>query len=308
MKCVPASLLLCLLLPVSAAARTPVVELVVDETTFVMDAPDGMGGYVRAASEVVSDHWARVRRELGAPAGRRITISIERNNDDWFIRNDVPSVPPEWAAGLALPWADTILLFPGNPEWDSTLVHELAHLAVDFASGERGVPRWLNEGIALNTAGQASFERAQTFARSAATGGLFDFQDISGGFPASSAQADVAYAQSYQLVADLKRDFGEGVVRRILSSMGEGNDFATAFHRVTNTDFDAYSQAWRDRLVTKSNLAPLALIGGIAWCLVMVAVFAAYRARRRKQRAHLAEMERRERKLFPADPDDTIFG
>lgn len=301
-------ILLCLWMPAVASARTPVTELVVDETTFSIDAADGMGGFVRAAADVVNAEWARVRRELGAPAGRSVTISIERNNDDWFIRNNVPSMPPEWAAGLALPWADTILLFPGNPEWESTLVHELAHIAVDFAAGEHRVPRWFNEGTALHTAGQATFERAQTFARSAAADGLFDFQDISGGFPASGAQAEVAYAQSFQMVADLKRDFGPDIMARLLAAMSDGTDFSTAFQRTTGGAFEDYVRAWRERLVSDTNWAPIAIAAGVAWCLVMVAVFAAYRARRRRTRARLAELERRENELFPTDPDDMTFG
>ena len=54
--------------------------------------------------------------------------------DDWFAREGIPSQPPEWASGLTIPSRMTVLMAPANPEWERTLAHELAHIAVALAA------------------------------------------------------------------------------------------------------------------------------------------------------------------------------
>ena len=68
--------------------------------------------------------------------------------------------PPAYAVGVAYPALGLVLLTLSAPDtWerpdlDRVFIHELAHVATHRAAGGNGVPRWLDEGIAIHVAGE----------------------------------------------------------------------------------------------------------------------------------------------------------
>jgi hypothetical protein len=148
---------------------------------------------------------------------------------------------PQWAAGaydgkirVPMRGASTNLR-----ELDRVLAHEFVHALIRNLT-DRGVPAWLNEGLAAALE-QDDLAWAETRARKAST--LPTLADLQTGFGRfSGAQAQLAYATSALAAARLLQMAGGPAITNLLRDLGAGVDFETAFeHRIQQSfaDFQA---------------------------------------------------------------------
>lgn len=296
--------------PASAAERrSDAIEVVVAESSFVIDAPARMHPFVGQAAAVIEANWEEVALRTGAPAGERYSVHVEYRMDDWFVREGMEPRTPEWAAGLAIGSMRTVLLAPGNPDWERTLVHELAHLAVAVAAGHRAVPRWVNEGWAVELAGQFDLERASALLQAGLLGNYLDFEVIERTFPRGGNTVQLAYAQSTSAVRFLLRRHGDDIIARTFEQMRTADqDFHRAFLEVSGESLGEATEAWTDWARARFRWAPAATGGGLVWGgMALLAVFA-IRRRRKQNRDRLERMGRSEGGIFDIDPDDATFG
>jgi len=148
---------------------------------------------------------------------------------------------PEWAAAAY----DGIIRVPMRgalekpEELDRVLSHEFTHALVRSLAS-RGVPTWLNEGLAsaLETGDLTWAEK-----RMGLTAGRVSLGALVSGFGRLTGdQAQIAYAASALAVRRLLEEAGGFAVANLLRDLGEGIDFETAFlHRIQRSfaDFQA---------------------------------------------------------------------
>lgn len=304
-----AGVLLALAWPSSADARTEPLVVVVAETAFSVDAPDGMERFAQQAADVIVEHWEPIAAAAGAPEGREITVAVEHEIADWFERRNEPARNPEWAAGLALLGRDTILVKTANPEWRATLRHELAHVAVDLADGDQRAPVWFHEGFAVASAEQWSLERAGTMIRAGLSGNFYAFSELENGFPPASSSAGLAYAQSFHFVRFVRERYGEHVFRDILTRLREGGEgWADAFEAETGVALTTVVSDWEAAIQSRYKWAPATLGGGGGWGLAALIGILAWRRKKRVAAERLASLQQSEAAAYGRDPDDEIFG
>lgn len=281
---------------------------------FAVDAPSEMHRFAVLAADVVRDSWPSVADAAGitdvAPErGSEITVSVEREIDDWFERRDVPPRNPEWAAGLAIYSESAVIVRSANPEWESTLAHELAHMAVDIATGGRRVPRWFNEGFAVATAEQWSIERATTMIAAGVSGNFYDFDELTPGFPAAESSAGLAYAQSFHFVQYITRHYGSDVFVRIMRALRTTEvDWQGAFEEATGTPLSEVEAKWAAHVTTRYKWVPAIGGGGGAWGAIAGLSLFVWRRKKRAANERLAALAASEARLYSPDPDDETFG
>jgi hypothetical protein len=139
---------------------------------------------------------------------------------------------PSWAAAAY----DGIIRVPmrgalDNPtELDRVLSHEFTH-ALIRSLAPRGVPTWLNEGLAtaLET-GDLDWAEKQVAAQSASV----PLRALQSGFSRLNGdQAQLAYATSALAARRLIEEAGGFAIANLLRDLGDGVDFETAFlHRI----------------------------------------------------------------------------
>lgn len=288
--------------------RSPFVSVEVAGTVFDVDSPEYMARFRDEAASVVEAHWAPIAAAAGAPSGARVEVAVEEDIAQWFERRGVPPRNPEWAAGLALLDRDVILIRTANPEWESTLRHELAHIAVGLASGGQRVPVWFHEGFAIATAEQWSLERAGTMIRAGLSGNIHPFAELRDRFPPTSSSADLAYAQSFHFVRFIRQNYGEHVFRDILSDVREGMAWSAAFEARVGRPESVVVADWERYVKGRYKWAPATLGGGGAWGLAAGLMLVGWRRSKRRSKARLEELEAREKQVYASDPDDSIFG
>jgi tetratricopeptide (TPR) repeat protein len=146
---------------------------------------------------------------------------------------------PEWAGGafdgrIRVP----VLGAAGNlKEFERVLAHEFTHALVTTLA-PRGVPQWLNEGLAMNFEGADLAPQLERVRSAPARHPLTRLERSFTGMSGSAAA--LAYAQSGAAVKMLLADAGPPAIVGILTELGRGVPFAEAFERHTNIPYSTF--------------------------------------------------------------------
>jgi hypothetical protein len=147
-----------------------------------------------------------------------------------------------------------IILIPASPNIlsysKSALSHEVTHLLVrEAVFGPYGdIPTWLNEGIAQYTEETLPEKDLAILDKASKENSLISIRSFSGGYPADSHQARLAYAESASFTAYLINTFGWKKIDDLLTIFKDGNTYDKALIKVYLKDTNALDREWRDWL------------------------------------------------------------
>jgi hypothetical protein len=187
-------------------------------------------------SEMLESIYWQVGGALGAYPPGVITVVLYSKEQ---FRDVTQS--PSWAGGLydgriRVPVAGRI----DERDLRRVLTHEFTH-AVIHSLAPRGVPQWLNEGLAVlmergggQVAAPPAGESAPPLAR---LEGSFD--------KLSPDEAKMAYATSAAATQALLDRGGPMVIYNLLTNLGSGMRFDEAFERAALTPYRDFAQTWR---------------------------------------------------------------
>ena len=263
----------------------------------------------RYALERVADHAAEsipaIAERLGIGAGPAMVITVA--DDEQAFNHLQPGTPPDWADGTAWPHRGLIYLKsprirPGSAKpLTQVLDHEITHVLLGQAFGRQPVPRWLQEGLAQWVAGEIGPDLPARIGRGTWRRDLFTLEELTRDFPKDPTDADLAYAQSADLIAFVATEYGEDAIPTLVQSMASGRPVNAAFLDATGQLADEVDAQWRARLSRGHiSLAPLAddfIWLGLAAPLILLA-FWGKRRRNRKVLDEWAEEEKREDERF----------
>jgi tetratricopeptide (TPR) repeat protein len=187
------------------------------------------------ALEVLDRAYWRIGQLLGTYPSEPIAVVLYTGEQFRDITR-----APSWAAGAY----DGVIRVPmrgaldQREELDRVLSHEFTHALIRTLAS-RGVPAWLNEGLAtaLETGNLGWAEKT------AATQPPVPLRALQAGFGRfTGGQAQLAYATSALAARRLLEEAGGFAVANLLRDLGEGVPFETAFlHRIQRpfADFQA---------------------------------------------------------------------
>jgi hypothetical protein len=268
------------------------------------------------------DLAASAEEELSRIAADLIDLPVPRRIEIHLVRDasELPSVAPPghtappWAIGVAYPDVGVVSVATRRGaqvvDAHSTLRHELAHLALGAALGDRA-PHWLHEGFAYQHSGEWSWDRSETLAGMAWFGGIIPIHELDASFPAEEAPANRAYAESYDFVGFLSRrgrwedpedDGDRWPFRRFLAEVGHGKSLDAAAIHAFGKPIDQLFDEWRDNLGKRYLWAPVGLLGLALWIVCALLLTLAWWRRRRQNRRRIAQWEREDALREHADP------
>lgn len=251
-----------------------------------------------------------LERTLGIESFPMVDVWILPRLDLYFEYHDLDYRPPRWAVGLSLGNQRTVLVQHGVAQGGEpvdvprTFAHELAHVAMDEASGPYRVPRWLNEGFAVMHADEWSPERSDILSRAAAANTLIPFERLTNTFPPHHQSASLAYAQSYHFVRHLQGTFGEDVFAKILVGVRAGAPFPDAFYGATGQALWKVETQWREELTANSSIWAIFYDETVILFGATLLFLVAYFLRRiRKRRREASMMDEEDLQGWDYDPE-----
>jgi hypothetical protein len=290
------------------AAAAPVLRHAAQVGRVTVLAEPGLEDIASELAASAEQTLDRIAADLiDLPVPRAIEVRVVRDARDLAAVAPAGRGAPAWAIGVAYPDLGVIgvALRRGAVIADpqSTMRHELAHIALGAALGPRA-PRWLHEGFAYQHSGEWSWQRTETLAGMAWAGGIIPLDQLDRSFPQEELPANRAYAESYDFVGFLSRrgrwaDPSEAgdrwPFRRFLRAIGHGETLDRAATRAFGAPIGALFEEWRADLTGRYLLVPMGLLGLAAWVLCAVLLVLAWARRRRQNRSRLAQWDREER-------------
>jgi len=181
--------------------------------------------FALAVLDVLESASNQVGAELGHFPEARVPVVIYKRDDYKTVTNS-----PDWSGGvydgtIRLPFGALSEISAGLR---SVLFHEYAHVVVyDLTKGN--CPLWLNEGIAEMFGRKQLGDSRAAHLQNTGKGAAVDIRKLEGSFTGlSTADANVAYQQSYSLVNYLVTTYGWHRVKEMLTDLGKGMNISSA--------------------------------------------------------------------------------
>ena len=205
-----------------------------DHFTVMFEGPkeEALAGKI---SEMLEASYWRIGSALGAYPNGILTVVLYTNEQ---FRDVTRS--PTWAVAsfdgrIRVPMRGAV----ENPrELERVLAHEFTH-ALIYSIAPRGVPQWLNEGLAQ------LFEPERGSQTPDLTGPMIPLSRLERTFEGlDDAQARLAYDQSVGAAQALVDRAGMTGVLNLLSFVGQGVPFAEAFERAAFVGYAEFQASW----------------------------------------------------------------
>ncbi len=218
----------------------------------------GSDSFGQALFDAAKAGLAKLEADAGVTVNRPVSLWIYATFEE--LRGSLAQGANEWTGGVSFSDMGIILIgiAESNLDWGKrAAVHELSHVVVDQATHNPygDLPRWLNEGIAMNSEGPMENTYKSALDNAVKNNSLLSLKTISSNFPAASAQASLAYAESLSVVKFLIDKYGRDKLAALLSVFKEGSTYDGALKKVYGMDTDGLDAAWQASLGSKPQAA-----------------------------------------------------
>ena len=272
----------------------------------MLEFPASVRERVEAAARDAQEFRGRLASDLGQAVLEHVLVRVARDPEQMAALAPEGAPPPGYAAGVAYPSLHLVLLSLLAPDtWEApdlaeVLRHELTHVALDEAVGDHHVPRWFNEGFAINESGELYLKRFRVLWDATVGHRLLPLADLDRGFPPEGSQVSVAYAESADVVRFLMRDDDRARFGSLVQRVRAGTSFDRALDDAYGTDLRKLEYEWREDASRRFGLVPMLTGGGVVWTLIAGLAAVAWLKRRRRAKAKLAAWAREEAEVDAA--------
>jgi LPXTG-motif cell wall-anchored protein len=266
-------------------------------------------GVIATLAEVCERQIPEIFRQLNSdptrPHPSPVNIRIVTRPSEMHRLAPAGSSLPVWSGAVAFPSHNLILLplqrIDGGPvkDLESTLLHEVSHVAFHRISNGARTPRWFSEGVAILQSEGSSFHRKQSIWWASLIDHISPLSEIEK-YPEGAKSAEQAYAQAADFTAFLIEKKGWNSIRYLLNAIGAGEPFKDAFRQSYGADVTVLEKKWHEQL-----------FGGMGWLIHVTGdgmwlgigaliCIAGYFLVRKRKNTRLREMEEEEKQLESA--------
>jgi hypothetical protein len=264
-----------------------------------VEAPESLAGVAERVERADRQQLTRALAQAGLELPPRVRVTLIAEGDARA------RATPAWVVGRAFAPYD-VVIFPGRlassypyDSLESTVRHEIVHLALAARAGGQPLPRWFHEGVAVSVeSGWGITDRARLLFALVGEPAIGDLERLFG----SNAQRQTvrAYLLAAVLVADVQRRHGLDVPGAIAGRVAAGTPFRRAFELETGESADAAAaRAW-EPYRRWTVWIPVIVRNGSVWLMILAVAALAFVARRRRRarlRRRWEEEERAEEAL-----------
>lgn len=253
--------------------------------------PASLAREARQAADAVPTVIAKLASALDAPPLPAESLYLV-SRDSAGLAGEAAGLMPEWAAGIALPRAHTVIIRADRVgawrqrELVGVLAHETAHMLMAEAAGP-GVdqmPAWFAEGVAANLARDGEWLDFFYLWVSSVPSSSQPLEELSAGFSRGAAPASVraGYAGAYSFVRYALDAHSPALPARVLAGLRRGLDFETAWRAAAGAALSADESAWSASIRGRTRWAAILTSTATLWLLITLMVLIAWLIKRRR--------------------------
>ncbi len=243
-------------------AETPVKTLSFDDgrhewrelqsTSFNLYWYKGDSQFAQRLVDAGEEALSLLEDDIGAKPERTIEVYVYGNTEALQGSLIYPDV---WTGAVAFSDYGILALgvSAGQLSWgETTMAHETAHLVTYLATMNGygvALPNWLNEGLATYAEGPLSDDLYEALKSAVERRRLDSVQSLSSSFPADTAGATLAYAESYSLVEYLlENKGGRENMLELLGAIRGGSGYEEALVEVYALSIGQLDFQWKQYL------------------------------------------------------------
>lgn len=231
----------------------------------------------------------------------KIEVIVADNEKEFLSKSG--GTFPDWGIGFAYPQKNLIVVkspnkFTYNKSLSEILSHELAHLFLNKKAKYKNLPRWVDEGFAMQKSKEWRIGQDIAVAKAILTGSLVSLSQIERLNTFKRSKAELAYTESFLAVSYFLSEYGEENFNRLVDHIGEDKNLDSAFMSTTGSDFSGFQKEFEDYL--KKRYQFIALLGdtfllwlGLAFLIVLI-----YVMKKRKTKKILKRWEKEDEDLL----------
>jgi hypothetical protein len=251
-----------------------------------IDSPPELAGIRTRFESIDARQWSDITGLVGLPdAGGpiRVVLATESSN----MARDVSP----WISGFAVEALSLVVVFPSrSPTYpddtlEDVLRHEIAHVLIGRAAAGQRIPRWFDEGLAMEAERERRFSDQTQLLYQLATGSQASLMDLDRLFSGGQNDQIRAYAIAGALVHDLRQTYGADVGAQILKRIREGASFEAAFLSATGVTPDKLESEFWKRQRIWTTWVPIITSSTVLWPAITLLALLAIYMRHRKNRA-----------------------
>jgi hypothetical protein len=275
-----------MLLGIFLGAQVAAVSAAIEPPRLIVEAPPGLASFAARLRAIDPERLASAMRLVGLTRpGPPIRVIVAPEGSE-----PARLVPP-WVAGYSLSGRGLIVVMPRRvPTYpDSSLEdlvrHEVAHVLIARASGNRPLPRWFHEGMAMIAGGSWGFDDRSHLALALLVDRPVSLAELEQRFAGGQGEVNRAYAIAGAFVRDLFERYGSGAAPAILAGVARGLSFEDAFRAATGTTLAAAESSFWSRQTLWYRWVPVLTSSLTLWLLVTLLALWAIKRRRARDAA-----------------------
>lgn len=220
----------------------------VEPPHLIFQAPERFMPFVKRIKSMEGPYYGHAL-ELAGLAHPGPPIQIHLVSENFGVRSQLPM----WVSGYALGKHSVVVLLPERVHSypahgiEDLVVHEVSHILNYRATRGGVIPRWFDEGIATIAARTWGFEDQARLIWAVGNPDHFSLERLNNLFNGNALEARRGYSLSAGFVRDLIQEHGPTVSGRILSLVGQGAHFETAFYEIVKLSPHEAAMAFLDR-------------------------------------------------------------
>jgi len=270
-------------------------SLSTEHFVFYFSPPDQkLAGYLAGLSEKI---YADIVSDAGVEPRPGVEIYIEHTHEAFLSRQPHPVKAPEWAAGLAYPELNLMILkaphaaLYGTIDPVKTLRHELSHLVLHQALAGARIPRWLDEGFAMYEAREWTLRTTAVITAVTLKKNFIPLASLNQEFPIAFNEAEAAYAESFSMVSYLLSSRGREAFHQLILNLKKGETLSQCMQDAFGLSFYMMEQRWHRYLRLRYTWIPVITSSAALWFLVSVSFLVVYMRKRRQARQTVMKWE-----------------
>ncbi len=198
---------------------------------------------------------------------------------------------PDWGEGVADAAQSLIVLkspnFSKNPARFAKVVrHELIHVLVGQSlDPSQNIPKWFSEGVAIYFSYDEYFSGGKAISKALFSHSIIPLDEIDELLNFQSAQASLAYEQSYSVILYLEDKYGFASIVQIVQELKQGKTFKQTVLDVYGEDLYDIEYNWYAYIEKKYRWRFLLDFETFLWIFILllfIFVFVAIRIRNRR--------------------------